>query len=283
MSFCELMQIQFTKMHGLGNDFMVIDGLRQKITLTPTIISQLANRHLGIGFDQLLLVEASITPGVDFYYRIFNADGSEVSQCGNGARCLARFVLDQGLTSQKHIIVETHAGRLELISKDKGEFSVNMGIPLWLPEQIPCLANEESLIYSIKISSGLYNFSTLNLGNPHCVLQVDSVKTAAVAEIGALLTSHPHFPEGVNVGFMQILDRQNISLRVYERGAGETLACGSGACAAAVIGQRLGLLDSAVTVHLLGGNLQIAWEGGENNPVWMTGPAVTVFNGVIDI
>lgn len=277
------MQIQFTKMQGLGNDFMVINGLVYSFNLSPALIKKLADRHLGVGFDQLLLVEASHTPGVDFYYRIFNADGSEVAQCGNGARCLGRFIIDQGLTHKQHIMIETHAGKLEIIRQDNGNFSVNMGIPLWTPEQIPFITTQPELIYSIKTAKNLYNFSTVNVGNPHCVLQVTATEIAPVAEVGSFLTAHKLFPAGVNVGFMQIQDRNNIKLRVYERGAGETMACGSGACAAAVVGQRLGLLDKHVTVHLLGGNLQIAWEGEANSPIWMTGPAVTVYEGVINV
>jgi diaminopimelate epimerase len=274
--------VRFTKMHGLGNDFMVVDGVHQSFYPEPNTISQLANRHTGIGFDQLLIVESAQEPGVDFFYRIFNADGSEVAQCGNGARCVARFIDEQSLSHHDHFKVATQAGILELYLKSDGQVSVNMGIPKHSPVEIPFVADERALTYLFETPIGIVPVSTVSLGNPHCVIEVPDINEAPVQELGAYIATHLRFPEGVNVGFMQIENSQHIHLRVYERGVGETLGCGSGACAAVVIGRQLGKLDEHVEVSLPGGKLSIAWSG-EGLPVWMTGPAVTVFEGSIQL
>ncbi len=274
--------IRFTKMHGLGNDFVVIDGISQKFTLTPEQINNLADRHFGIGFDQLLLVEKPASPNADFKYRIFNADGGEVSQCGNGARCFARFVHDKKLTEKTEITVDTNAGQLLLTLDENGLITVNMGIPRHDPKSIPIQAQEESRFYSVEINDSEKAFGAVSMGNPHAVLQVNDIRTAPVAELGAALENHAFFPERANIGFMQIVDRRHIKLRVYERGAAETLACGSGACAAVVIGIEQKLLDHDVSVELPGGKLHIHWSG-RGQPVLMTGPAVSVFEGQIQL
>lgn len=274
------MLLRFTKMHGLGNDFVVLDGVTQELAVTPEMARHLSDRHFGIGCDQLLVVEPPQRPDVDFRYRIFNADGSEVAQCGNGARCLAKFVRDQRLSTRHSLRVETAAGVLELVAKGGNQYQVDMGAPRFEPEQIPLAAAARAPSYRLDIEGRALEFRALSLGNPHAVLLVPEVAGAPVAEIGARLGAHPWFPEGVNVGFMAIRDRHQIDLRVHERGAGETLACGSGACAAAVAGILGDLLDSPVRVNLPGGALTIDW-GGEGEPVFMTGPAVTVFQGRI--
>lgn len=276
------MQLRFTKMHGLGNDFVVIDAINQRIDLRAEQIRFIADRHFGVGCDQLLLVENPTNPDADFKYRIFNADGGEVSQCGNGARCFARFVRDHQLSNKDQITVETHAGRLVLNFTAGGLVRVNMGIPKHLPKLVPLLVDEEKLLYSVILEGDEVNFSALSMGNPHAVIEVGDVDHAPVAKWGALLESHPLFPERVNVGFMQIVDCQNIKLRVYERGAAETLACGSGACAAVVAGIERGLLSQNVNVELPGGMLEIEWSG-RNQPVFMTGPAISVFEGQIEL
>ncbi|MDO5356139.1 MAG: diaminopimelate epimerase [Conchiformibius sp.] len=276
--------LKFTKMHGLGNDFMVVDGISQHFDPSAAPIAQWADRRTGIGFDQLLLVECADT--ADFRYRIFNADGSEVEQCGNGARCFVRFVAEQGLTDKREIVVETAKGIIGPRLNDDGSVTVNMGQPRFVPEEIPFVlrAGETADAQSYIVVNGLDSaeMSMVGMGNPHAVMLVGDVADAPVETWGEALQRHPRFPERVNVGFMQVLDRQNIKLRVYERGAGETQACGTGACAAVVAGVRLGLLDAGadVRVSLPGGDLQIAWqEGGD---VLMTGPAVRVFDGEID-
>lgn len=274
------MRLEFTKMHGLGNDFVVIDLVSQRVKLTPEQIRELADRHFGVGFDQLLLVEPPETPEVDFRYRIFNADGSEVSQCGNGARCFARFVRDRRLTQKKLIRVATASGVIELRADDDGWVTVDMGAPRFAPEQIPFTADAEALSYRVDVLGQSVELATVNMGNPHAVLRVENVDTAAVATLGPALESHARFPERVNVGFMQVLDRQRIRLRVFERGTGETLACGTGACAAAVAGIRQGWLQSPVLVSLPGGELEISWEG-EGRSVIMHGPTARVFEGVL--
>jgi diaminopimelate epimerase len=274
--------IHFTKMHGLGNDFVVIDAMNQTIYLSPEQIRFMADRHFGIGFDQLLLVEKPVTHNTDFKYRIFNADGSEVSQCGNGARCFARFVRDKQLTDKNEIRVDTNAGQLLLCLDKDGLVTVNMGVPHHHPSEIPLLIAPETLLYALEINGQDYQFGAVSIGNPHAVLQVDDITTAPVVELGKLLESHPVFPERANIGFMQIISRQQIKLRVYERGAAETLACGSGACAAVVIGIEQRLLDDTVKVELAGGQLTINWAG-RGTPVWMTGPAVAVFDGVVTL
>jgi diaminopimelate epimerase len=276
------MLMNFTKMHGLGNDFVVIDAINQAISLSEQQIRKLADRNFGIGFDQLLMVDKPMTANADFKYRIFNADGSEVAQCGNGARCFARFVRDKGLTDKDEVVVDTDAGQLVLRFDGEGLITVNMGIPRHAPQQIPLLADAEAVSYVAPLSSGEVKFSAVSMGNPHAVILVDDVDTAPVAVVGAEMESHPLFPQRANIGFMQIINRQQIKLRVYERGAAETLACGSGACAAVVAGIELGLLDQLVQVSLPGGDLKINWQG-RGQPVLMTGPAVSVYEGQINL
>lgn len=276
------MLIHFTKMHGLGNDFVVIDAINQAIYLKPEQIRFLADRHFGVGCDQLLLVEKPVSANADFKYRIFNADGGEVAQCGNGARCFARFVRDKNLTDKDEIRVDTDAGQLLLCFNDEGLITVNMGVPKHIPEQIPLLMAEEAKLYQVEVDGHEVSFAAVSMGNPHAVIAVDDVLTAPVESLGAQLESHPLFPQRVNVGFMQVLDRRQINLRVYERGAAETLACGSGACAAVVAGIEQNLLDSRVSVHLPGGDLKIEWAG-RGCPVMMSGPAVSVYEGQIQL
>jgi diaminopimelate epimerase len=272
--------IKFTKMHGLGNDFMVVDCVHQTFEPTASEIERLADRHFGVGFDQLLLIEKAKDANADFFYRIFNADGREVSQCGNGARCLAEFIHAKGLSDKKHLRVATRAGILELQREKPGVVTVNMGVPKFQPAEIPFLANQVAESYALETEQGTLEIGALSMGNPHCVLRVDSVVHAPVLTLGAILSQHPHFPEETNVGFMQVNNENEITLRVYERGAGETLACGSGACAAVVWGQLRGWLSESVKVNLPGGALMIRWAG-PGQPVWMTGPAVSVFEGTI--
>ncbi len=276
------MKLKFSKMHGLGNDFVVLDGIRQQVSLTPAQLRFLADRNFGIGCDQILLVEKPSQPGVDFRYRIFNADGSEVEQCGNGARCFVRFVHDVGLTDKREIRVETQTGIIGPRLEEDGNVTVDMGIPRFLPNEIPFLHDDDVVIYSLDVADETLEISVVSMGNPHAVQVVDSVDRAPVAEHGPLIENHQRFPQRVNAGFMQIVDRHSIKLRVYERGSGETLACGTGACAAVVTGIRRGLLDSPVRVTTRGGDLTIAW-GGSGQPVLMTGPAVTVFSGEIEL
>ncbi|WP_372986470.1 diaminopimelate epimerase [Marinobacter sp.] len=270
--------LRFTKMHGLGNDFMVVDAISQPFRLRPEMIRELADRNFGIGFDQLLVVEPPGLPDVDFRYRIFNADGSEVEQCGNGARCFARFVRDQRLTNKKVIRVQTAGGVIELrIGKD-GMVMVNMGVPELNPPAIPFAADRRKEVYTVDVDGQTVELSAVSMGNPHGVLVVDDVDTAPVETLGPLLERHPRFPARANIGFLQILDRGHARLRVFERGSGETLACGSGACAAVVAGNIRGLLDQRVELELRGGKLVIEWQG-EGAPVMMEGPATTVFEG----
>ena len=274
------MELTFTKMHGLGNDFVVIDATSQPIDLTMEQIRFLADRRLGVGCDQVLLVEPPQQPEVDFTYRIFNADGGEVEQCGNGARCFARYVRDQGLTRKDHIPVATAAGVITLHVEADGQITVDMGMPIFEPADIPFAADARAEVYPLEIESTEVEVSVVSMGNPHAVLRVEQVDKAPVASLGPRIESHARFPRRVNVGFMQVVDRQHIRLRVHERGVGETLACGSGACAAVVVGRQRGWLDDKVTVSLRGGNLKIQWPG-EGQPVLMTGPAVSVFEGRI--
>lgn len=276
------MIIKFTKMHGLGNDFVVIDAINQAINLDADQIRLIADRHFGVGCDQLLLVEKPVSPNAAFKYRIFNADGGEVAQCGNGARCFARFVREKSLSSDDEITVDTDAGQLILHFDDEGLITVNMGVPRHQPAQIPLAMEEERNLYGLSLNGKSIEFAAVSMGNPHAVLIVEDVLNAPVASMGAELERHPLFPARVNVGFMQIVDRQNVKLRVYERGAAETLACGSGACAAAVAGIDQGLLESSVNVDLPGGRLKVSWAG-RGFPVLMTGPAVTVYEGQIRI
>jgi diaminopimelate epimerase len=275
-------KLKFSKMHGLGNDFVVLDGIRQPVSLTPEQLRYLADRHFGVGCDQILLVEAAGQPGVDFRYRIFNADGGEVEQCGNGARCVVRFVHDAGLTAKHEISVETQSGIIAPRLEDDGSVTVNMGVPRFLPADIPFLGEGEAVIHALDVANELLEISVVSMGNPHAVQVVDDVERAPVGTQGPLIENHARFPQRVNAGFMQIVDRHAIKLRVFERGSGETLACGTGACAAAVTGIRRGLLDSPVRVTTRGGDLTIVWAG-PGQPVMVTGPAVTVFTGEIEL
>lgn len=275
------MKLKFSKMQGLGNDFVVIDAFRQHVSLTDDQIRFLADRHFGVGCDQLLLVERPTLDDADFRYRIFNADGGEVEQCGNGARCFVRFVHDQGLTDQRQIRVETARGIILPRLEENGQVTVNMGAPRFAPGEIPFDA-EQAPQYDLQVGTTVVRISALSMGNPHAVQVVQDVDTAPVAEQGPLIERHVRFPQRVNAGFLQIVDSHHARLRVYERGAGETLACGTGACAAAVAGIRSGLLQSPVLVSMRGGDLTIEWAG-EGQPVMMTGPAVTVFEGEINL
>jgi diaminopimelate epimerase len=270
----------FTKMHGLGNDFVVIDAVTQHVSLTPGKVRLIADRRFGVGCDQVLLVEPPRSAGTDFAYRIFNADGGEVEQCGNGARCFARFVRDKGLTNKNEIRVETLAGVITLVLEEDGQVRVNMGVPRLRPEDIPFQAEQQATSYSLEVGGNQYRIGAVSMGNPHAVLLVDDVDHAPVQSLGPRIEHHPFFPSRVNVGFMQVLSRDHIRLRVFERGTGETLACGTGACAAVVAGRQQDLLDSRVAVDLPGGRLMISW-GEPGTPVYMTGPATTVFEGKI--
>lgn len=274
------MKLKFSKMHGLGNDFMVIDGINQTVSLTPEQIKRLADRHFGVGFDQLLLVEKPQSEQADFLYRIFNADGGEVEQCGNGARCFARFVREEGLSDKNAIPVDTNTGRIVLHINDADEITVDMGEPQFEPAAIPLHQARQQDYYDVIADEQSYRFGAVSMGNPHAVLEVADVERAPVNELGPLLEHHALFPKRANIGFMQIVDRQHIRLRVFERGVGETLACGTGACAAVVVGIARNQLDSSVEVSLPGGKLQIDWAG-PGRAVMLTGPAETVFRGEI--
>lgn len=276
------MQLRFTKMHGIGNDFVVINAISQQVNLTAQQIQRIADRHFGVGCDQLLLVEASQLPNVDFRYRIFNADGGEVEQCGNGARCFVRYVHDHGLTTKQEVLVETAKGLITLSLVHNGQVKVNMGTPRFAPQEVPFLVESQALSYPLLVAENTLQISALSMGNPHAVQVVENTETAPVQTLGPLIESHAQFPQRVNAGFMQVINRAHIKLRVYERGSGETLACGSGACAAVVAGIRLGLLDHTVVVEMRGGKLTISWQG-EGEPVWMTGPAETVFEGSLPL
>ncbi len=280
------MKLKFSKMHGAGNDFVVFDGMRQRVDLDAEQIRRIADRHRGVGCDQLLVVEAARIAGTDFRYRIFNADGGEVEQCGNGARCFVRFVRDQGLTDKRDIRVETLAGLIDLTATDDGAVTVNMGPPVFNPELIPFLAKTGAPDEEIDVAGSKVLITAISMGNPHAVQVVPDVEAAPVLTQGPLIENHIQFPRRVNAGYLQVIDRGRIKLRVWERGAGETLACGTGACAAVVAGIRRGLLDSPVRVATRGGELSIRWDGSGNDlncEVWMTGPAVTVFEGEIDL
>ena len=276
------MKLRFTKMHGLGNDFVVFDGITQTVALTPEQCRSIADRHFGVGCDQILLIEKSSRDDVDFRYRIFNADGGEVEQCGNGARCFVRFVHDKGLTDKTCIRVETASGIIEPHLLDNGQVTVNMGAPRFAPTDIPFAAEAEAMSYALKVGQHVINVAALSMGNPHAVLRVNDLDTAPVDILGPAIESHARFPQRVNAGFMQVLTPHDIRLRVFERGAGETLACGTGACAAAVAGIQQDWLKSPVSVHTRGGDLVIEWAG-KNQPVYMTGPAETVFEGELEI
>ena len=282
------MQLRFTKMHGLGNDFVVIDLLSQNAQLSADQIRHIADRHLGIGCDQVLLVEPPATTDTDFHYRIYNCDGTEVEQCGNGARCFGKFVTDKKLTGKRHLKVSTNTGLINIDVVDNNTFRVDMGVPNFDPASLPfvpstVLANDASAnIYSIDHTQGSNDISAVSMGNPHAVMVVDNIDTADVAGLGKLLECHSQFPNNVNVGFMQILSRNSIKLRVFERGVGETQACGSGACAAVAAGINNGILDAEVDVELLGGQLNIQWSGGKTALI-MTGSATKVFDGKITL
>lgn len=275
------MKLKFTKMQGLGNDFVVLDGINQSINLDQQQIRLLADRHFGVGCDQILLVEKAVGQA-DFRYRIFNADGGEVEQCGNGARCFVRYVHDHGLTRKNEIRIETLSGVISPKLEVNGSITVNMGKPLFEPQEIPFVAEKCALTYQLEIADKPVTISVVSMGNPHAVRVVRAIACAPVETEGALIEMHARFPKRVNVGYMQVIDRSHIKLRVFERGAGETLACGTGACAAVVAGINLGLLDHQVTVTTRGGELTISWQGNDE-PVWMTGPAVTVFEGEINL
>lgn len=267
-------------MHGLGNDFVMIDAISQSIDLSAEQIRNIADRHFGIGCDQLLLVEKATDPRAEFRYRIFNADGGEVEQCGNGARCFAIFVRERGLTKNTTIAVETAGGLIEL-SVEQDQVTVDMGVPNFQPKSLPFIAEDQQETYNLMVNGSEYAIGAVSMGNPHVVLRVDDINSADVEGIGAMIENHQQFPQRVNVGFMQILSRNEISLRVFERGAGETLACGTGACAAVAVGRMQGELDEEVTVRLTGGDLQIRWQG-EGKKLLMTGPATTVFQGQLN-
>jgi diaminopimelate epimerase len=276
------MKIKFTKMQGLGNDFVVIDAIRQSVELSGKQAAFLADRHFGVGCDQILIVQRPTQEGVDFRYRIFNADGSEVEQCGNGARCFVRFVLDQHLTEKREIRVETKSGIISPRLEANGEVTVDMGVPIFEPARIPYISESAELIQPLDVAGTEIAITAVSMGNPHAVQVVDDIDTAPVATQGPLIEHHPQFPARVNAGFMQIVDTHTIRLRVFERGAGETLACGTGACAAVVTGISRGLLTSPVRVQTHGGELTIAWQGVDT-PVMMTGPAVSVFESEITL
>lgn len=273
------MRVPFTKMHGLGNDFVVFDATSRPLDLTPARIRAIADRHRGIGCDQVLVVSPPPAPDVDFGYRIFNADGSEVAQCGNGARCFARFVTDKQLTRKSVIPVRTDSGRMELEVLEGDQIRVNMGTPIFAPQDIPLVAEAEAARYALDVKGEKVTVGALSMGNPHAVIWLDGpVENAPVATLGPALEHHPRFPQRANIGFAQRLDEHHARLRVHERGAGETQACGSNACAVAADGIRNGVVKSPVTVSLPGGDLTIAWAGGDT-PLWMTGPAVSVYEG----
>jgi diaminopimelate epimerase len=285
------MKLEFTKMHGAGNDFVVLDGYSKPLSLNGAQVRALADRHFGVGADQLLLVEKPTVEGVDFRYRIFNCDGGEVEHCGNGARCFVKFVRDTHLTDKRSVRVQVQNGVLTLTIQDNGEVTVDMGVPVFEPARVPFDAGSlegrregDDTLWPLEVNGATRWISVVSMGNPHAVQVVDDVEAFAVLVDGPLIEHHPRFPQRVNAGFMQIVARNEIRLRVYERGAGETLACGTGACAAVAAGIRRGLLDTPVKVHTHGGALTISWNGEhENTPLLMAGPAATVFEGEIEL
>ena len=276
------MLLRFTKMQGLGNDFVVLDLVTQRFNLQAEHVRKLADRHFGIGCDQLLVVETPMQPDVDFRYRIYNGDGNEVEQCGNGARCFAKFVRDKKLTGKNKIRVETNSGIIELSVMEDRQIRVNMGKPLLEPADIPFTASNRANTYTLLVDDQEVSISAVSIGNPHAIITVEDIDTAPVSTLGPAIECHTDFPQRVNVGFMQVVSRKEINLRVFERGAGETLACGSGACAGMVSGQLQGLLDQQITANLSGGSLTLEWRG-EGHPVMMTGPASNVFEGQITL
>ena len=279
------MLLRFTKMHGLGNDFMVVDLISQHVTLNPELIMKLSDRRFGIGFDQLLTVRPPEKPNSDFRYTIYNADGSEAEQCGNGARCLLRFVRDEGLTTKSTIRLETSNANISCKLEKNGNITVDMGKPALQPSKVPFVAESTQTKYDLSLRpeyQDIFSISAVNVGNPHAVITVPSVGNAPVLQVGPLIERHPRFPKGVNVGFMEVVSRKKIKLRVFERGVGETKACGSGACAAVVAGRLEGILDATVDVQLTGGHLSVNW-GGNNETIKMTGPACKVYEGRLQI
>ncbi|MBK8062890.1 MAG: diaminopimelate epimerase [Betaproteobacteria bacterium] len=278
------MRLEFTKMQGAGNDFVVFDATRQPFALGAAQLKKLADRHFGVGCDQVLVVEKATRPDADFRYRIYNADGGEVEQCGNGARCFVRFVHDRGLTDKRRIRVETLAGPITPQLEDDGEVSVDMGAPVFEPARVPFLPapGDSGLVHTLEVAGRRVEVAVLSMGNPHAVQVVADAEAAPVAVLGPLIEAHAQFPRRVNAGFMQVVDRTSIVLRVWERGAGETLACGTGACAAVVSGVARGLLGATVAVQTHGGRLTIHWAGGDN-PVILKGPAVSVYEGAIEL
>lgn len=276
------MLLHFTKMHGLGNDFMVIDLVTQNLHITSDHVKKWSDRHTGIGFDQLLIVEAPSQPNVDFRYRIFNADGSEVEQCGNGARCFAKFVRNKRLTAKKHIIVETASGIIELHIQPNNQVRVDMGKARFTPKEVPFLSEQQADYYQLNIEELTIELSVVSMGNPHAVIRTENINIAPVQTLGPKIETHSHFPNRVNVGFIEVIDKHHANLRVWERGAGETNACGTGACAAAVIAIQNNWMDSPVTIQLPGGQLTIEWNGIDHS-VFMTGDAVTVYEGKIQL
>ena len=274
--------LRFTKMHGLGNDFVMIDAVSQSVALTPEQVRRLADRRFGIGCDQVLIVERPTRAECDFRYRIFNADGAEVEQCGNGARCFVRFVHDRGLSTKNEFVVETLGGDIYPKIDPGGLVTVNMGVPRFEPREVPFEASTRQPVYDLDVDGVAVPITVLSMGNPHAVQIVTDVERAPVTTQGPKIEHHPRFPKRVNAGYMQVQDRSHVHVRVWERGAGETLACGTGACATVVAGRLRGLLDENVAVRLRGGTLQISWRG-EGEPVMMTGPAVSVFEGEIDL
>ncbi|NBC95010.1 MAG: diaminopimelate epimerase [Deinococcus-Thermus bacterium] len=273
------MGIAFTKMHGLGNDFVVIDGVQARVELAADEVRRVADRRTGVGCDQVLVIEPA-RDGADFGYRIFNADGGEVEQCGNGARCVARFVREHGLSTADEVRFATRGGTIRTRQLADGRVAVDMGVPRFDPASIPFVADGEADRYELDVDGRVWRLGAVSMGNPHAVLMVDDVEQAPVTTLGPAIEHHPRFPQRANVGFVQAGDRRHIRLRVWERGVGETMACGTGACAAVAVGRRQGLLDESVTVDLAGGALVIDWAGGDN-PLWMTGPATTVFEGTL--
>lgn len=276
------MQINFSKMHGLGNDFMVVDNVTDNVFITTEQIRKLSDRNFGVGFDQLLMVEPPYDPDLDFHYRIFNADGGEVSQCGNGARCFARFVKMKGLVNKSKIRVSTKNGKMTLYLERDGNITVNMGMPKFDPKQVPFKANKTEATYIIRLEEQTVLCGVVSVGNPHCVIICDDIDNADIETLGPQIATHERFPEQTNVGFMEILDDGNIKLRVWERGVGETLACGSGACAAVVVGQMQKKLGQEVSVELPGGQLKVRYKGAGDH-IKMTGPATHIFDGKINL
>jgi diaminopimelate epimerase len=276
------MQIQFSKMHGLGNDFMVIDQVSQEVPLSSELIQRLADRHTGVGFDQLLCVQPPTNPDSDFRFRIYNADGSEAEQCGNGARCFAKFVVDKRLSVKSELHLQTNNGSIVTRLRDDGMVEVDMGVPTTVPERIPFVADAESTTYRIAVGADAFDVVPVSVGNPHAVLFVNSVNDAPVATLGSALSRHERFPHGANVGFCQVIDPGFVRLRVYERGVGETRACGTGACAAAVAGILTGRLGERIKVSLPGGKVKIKWAGSGHS-LHMLGPACLVYEGHIEV